>query len=74
MAFKMFYELRTFHDNETHLLLAAPITSRERWASKKLLKEFVGHLGKKLLLPELFDVMLYELTCRTHREMTAKFA
>ena len=25
MAFKMFYKLRTFHDNETHMLLAEPI-------------------------------------------------
>ena len=36
-------------------------TSRERWASKRLLMELVSHLGKKLLLPRLLDVILYEL-------------
>ena len=51
MAFKMFSELRTFRDNETHLLLAAPI----------YFMEFVSHLGKKLFLPGLLYDMLYEL-------------
>ena len=36
-------------------------TSRGRWASERLLMEFVIHLGKKLLLPGLLDVMLYKL-------------
>ena len=40
---------------ETCLLLVAPITSRGRWALKRLLIEFVRHLGKKLLLPGLLD-------------------
>ena len=48
-------------DNETHLFLAAPITSRGRWAPKKLLMEFTRHLGKKLLLPGLLDALLYEM-------------
>ncbi|CAO2623402.1 hypothetical protein LEMLEM_LOCUS17905, partial [Lemmus lemmus] len=45
----------TFHDSETHPLLAAPITSRRRWASKRLLMKLVSHLGKKLLLPGLLE-------------------
>ena len=36
-------------------------TSRGRWAVKNLLMEFVSHLGKKLLLPGLLDVVLYEM-------------
>ncbi|CAO2614491.1 hypothetical protein LEMLEM_LOCUS16592 [Lemmus lemmus] len=55
----------TFHDNEMHLLLAATVTSRGRWASKRLL----SHLGKKLLLPGLL-----RWTCMTCREMTADLA
>ncbi|CAO2580033.1 hypothetical protein LEMLEM_LOCUS1247 [Lemmus lemmus] len=45
--FDIYTDERTFHDNETHLLLAAPITSRGRWESKR----FLSHLGKKLLMP-----------------------
>ncbi|CAO2636433.1 hypothetical protein LEMLEM_LOCUS23531 [Lemmus lemmus] len=44
-------------------------TSRGRWASKRILMEFVSHLGKKLLLPGLLN-----WTQRTHRERTAKLA
>ena len=47
--------------------LIAPITSRGRWALKRLLMEFVSHLGKKLLLHGLLDVMLYELDIKTYR-------
>ncbi|CAO2597556.1 hypothetical protein LEMLEM_LOCUS9054, partial [Lemmus lemmus] len=32
-------------------------TSRGRWASKRILMEFVSHLGKKLLLPGLLNWM-----------------
>ncbi|CAO2634166.1 hypothetical protein LEMLEM_LOCUS22565, partial [Lemmus lemmus] len=41
-------------------------TSRGRWASKRLLMDFVSHLGKKLPLPGLLN-----WTSRDHREMTA---
>ena len=51
----------TFHDSETHLFLAAQITSRGRWVLKRFLMEFASNLDKKLHLPRLFDVMLYEL-------------
>ena len=57
----MFEKLRTFHDKETHLLLEAPIISRGRWALKRSLMEFASHLGKRLLLPGLLDVLLYKL-------------
>ena len=57
-----FFKNLIFHDNETHLLLAATIYFR-RMTGIKVLIEFVSHLGKKLLLPELF-----EWTCRTHRK------
>ena len=63
MGFKMFYKLRTFHDSETHLLLAAPIYFKTMRASKRFLMEFVSHLGKKLLLPELLDWI-----CRIQRK------
>ena len=62
----------TFHDNEAHLLLAAPITSRARWALKILLMELARHLGKKLLLPRLLDIMLYKLNMQDPQNMTAK--
>ena len=44
-----------------------------RWVLKRFLMEFSSHLGKKLLLPGLLDVMLLELD-RTHRKMIAEFA
>ena len=46
---------RVYSDTETHLLLEAPITSRGRRASKRLLMELLSHLGKKLFLLELLD-------------------
>ncbi|CAO2610479.1 hypothetical protein LEMLEM_LOCUS14676 [Lemmus lemmus] len=48
---------------------SVPITSRGRWASKRLLMEFARHLGKTLLLPGLLN-----WTCMTCREMTAELA
>ena len=35
-------------------------TSRGRWAMKRLLVEIASHLEKKLFLPRLHEVMLYE--------------
>ena len=62
------------HDNETHLPLAAPITSRGRWASKRFLMEFANHLGK-LLLPGQIDIMLNELDMQDlQKKMTDELA
>ena len=36
--------------------------------------EFASHLGKKLLFPEVLDVMLYEVDMQNHRKMTAEVA
>ena len=39
----------------------------------KLLMEFVSHLDKKLLLPKLFDVTLYELDLQdSQKKITAE--
>ena len=61
MAFKMFLKLSAFHDNETRLLLAAPVYFQRKMGIEEAPYGICCHLGKKLLLPELFDVMLYEL-------------
>ena len=49
------------HDSEAPISWQLQSTSKGRWTLKRLLMEFVSHLGKKLLLPELLDAMLYEL-------------
>ncbi|CAO2637977.1 hypothetical protein LEMLEM_LOCUS24248 [Lemmus lemmus] len=46
--------------------------SRGRWALKRIFMELVSHLGKKLLLPGLLDVMLYELDMEDPQKMTAE--
>ena len=61
MAFKMFYDRKTFHDNETQLLLAAPIFFKRMMGIEEDPDGVCWNLGKKLLLPGLFDVILYEL-------------
>ena len=36
--------------------------------------EFASHLGKKMLLPGLLDVMLYKLDMQDPQKMTAEVA
>ena len=61
IAFKVFKNLGLFMTMKYICFWQHQSTSRGRWALKRLLMEVVSHLGKKLLLPGLFDIMLYKL-------------